>query len=144
MLSKIIGALPTSALNAVFDAAFDELKRRGEIIEDEQVGELTSDKVKILACLGLKIKLVVEPDFACWYVYDGDPDPILSEGYVTKLALKKMRIKLLIQRHNGWTGTCQVNGKFMIEVPLLPTRKEIKLTLASLLTTDLIAYQPAE
>jgi hypothetical protein len=61
MLSKIIGALPTSALNAVFDAAFDELKRRGEIIEDEQVGELTSDKIKI---------------FACWYVYDGDPNPI--------------------------------------------------------------------
>ena len=76
MLSKIIGALPTSALNAVFDAAFDELKRRGEIIEDEQVGELTSDKIKIFARLGLKIKLVVEPDFTCWYVYDGDPDPI--------------------------------------------------------------------
>jgi hypothetical protein len=76
MLSKIIGVLPTSTLNAVFDAAFDELKRRGEIIEDEQVGELTSDKIKIFAHLGLKIKLVVEPDFACWYVYDGDPDPI--------------------------------------------------------------------
>jgi hypothetical protein len=76
MLSKIIGALPTSALNAVFDAAFDELKRRGEIIEDEQVGELTSDKIKIFARLGLKIKLVVEPDFACWYVYDGEPNPI--------------------------------------------------------------------
>ncbi len=76
MLSKIIEAVPTSALNAVFDAAFDELKRRGEIIEAEQVAELTSDKVKILAHLGLKIKLVVEPDFACWYVYDGDPDPI--------------------------------------------------------------------
>ena len=76
MLSKIIGALPTSTLNAVFDAAFDELKRRGKIIEDEQVAELTSDKGKILARLGLKIKLVVEPDFACWYVYDGDPDPI--------------------------------------------------------------------
>jgi hypothetical protein len=76
MLSKIIRALPTSALNAVFDAAFDELKRRGEIIEAEQVGELTSDKIKIFARLGLKIKLVVEPDFACWYVYDGDPDPI--------------------------------------------------------------------
>jgi hypothetical protein len=75
MLSKIIGALPTSALNAVFDAAFDELKRRNEIIEDEQVGELTSDKIKIFARLGLKIKLVVEPDFAGWYVYDGDPDP---------------------------------------------------------------------
>jgi hypothetical protein len=74
MLSKIIGALPTSALNAVFDAAFDELQRRGNI-EDEQVGELTSDKVKIFARLGLKIKLVVEPDFACWYLYDGDPDP---------------------------------------------------------------------
>jgi len=29
MLSKTIGALPTSALNTVFDAAFDELKRRG-------------------------------------------------------------------------------------------------------------------
>jgi len=76
MLSKIIKALPTSALNAVFDAAFDELKRRGEIIEAEQVAELTSDKGKILAHLGLKIKLVVEPDFACWYVYDGDPNPI--------------------------------------------------------------------
>jgi hypothetical protein len=76
MLSKIIGALPTSTLNAVFDAAFDELKRRGKIIEDEQVAELTSDKIKIFAPLGLKIKLVVEPDFACWYVYDGDPDPI--------------------------------------------------------------------
>lgn len=76
MLSKIIGALPTSTLNAVFDAAFDELKRRGEIIEDEPVAELTSDKIKIFARLGLKIKLVVEPDFACWYVYDGDPDPI--------------------------------------------------------------------
>ncbi len=38
MLSKIIGALPASALNAVFDAAFDELKRRGEIIEGEEVG----------------------------------------------------------------------------------------------------------
>jgi hypothetical protein len=76
MLSKIIKALPTSTLNTVFDAAFDELKRRGEIIENEQVGELTSDKIKIFARLGLKIKLVVEPDFACWYVYDGDPDPI--------------------------------------------------------------------
>jgi hypothetical protein len=76
MLSKIIGALPTSTLNAVLDAAFYELKRRGEIIEAEQVAELTSDKVKILAHLGLKIKLVIEPDFACWYVYDGDPDPI--------------------------------------------------------------------
>jgi hypothetical protein len=76
MLSKIIASLPTNALNAVFDAAFDELKRRGEIIEDEQVAELTSDKIKILAHLGLKIKLVVEPDFACWYVYDGDPYPI--------------------------------------------------------------------
>jgi len=76
MLSKIIKALPTSVLNAVFDVAFDELKRRGEIIEAEQVAELTSDKVKILAHLVLKIKLVVEPDFACWYVYDGDPDPI--------------------------------------------------------------------
>lgn len=76
MLSKIIGALPTSALNAVFDAAFDELKRRGKIIEHEPVTELTSDKVKIFGRLGLKIKLVVEADFACWYVYDGDPDPI--------------------------------------------------------------------
>ncbi|AFZ10938.1 hypothetical protein Osc7112_6855 (plasmid) [Oscillatoria nigro-viridis PCC 7112] len=76
MLSKIIGALATSTLNAVFDAAFDELKRRGEIIEDESLAELTSDKIKIFAHLGLKIKLVVEPDFACWYVYDGDPDPI--------------------------------------------------------------------
>ncbi len=137
MLSKIIGALPTSALNAVFDAAFDELKRRGEIIEDEEVGELTSDKVKIFARLGLKIKLVVEPDFACWYVYDGDPDP-------SKLALKKMRIELLIQLQNGLSGICQVNGKFLREVPILPTSKEIKLTLALLLTMDLIAYQPAE
>ncbi len=89
MLSKIIGALPTSALNAVFDAAFDELKRRGEIIEDEEVGELTSDKVKIFARLGLKIKLVVEPDFACWYVYDGDPDPILSEGYANEIGVEE-------------------------------------------------------
>jgi hypothetical protein len=89
MLSKIIGALPTSALNAVFDAAFDELKRRGEIIEAEQVAELTSDKVKILARLGLKIKLVVEPDFACWYVYDGDPDPILSEGYANEIGVEE-------------------------------------------------------
>lgn len=76
MLSKIIGALPTSTLNEVFDAACDELKRRGEIIEHEQVAELASDKVNIFAHLGLKIKLVVEPDFACWYVYDGDLDPI--------------------------------------------------------------------
>lgn len=76
MLGKIIGALPTSTLNAVFDAVFDELKRRGKIIEDEQVAELTSDKIKIFARLGLKIKLVVESDFACWYVYDGDPVPI--------------------------------------------------------------------
>jgi hypothetical protein len=76
MLSKIIGAFPTSALNAVFDAAFDELKRRGEIIEDEPVMEGTSDKIKIFAHFGLKIKIVVESDFACWYVYDGDPDPI--------------------------------------------------------------------
>jgi len=76
MLSKIIGALPTSTLNAVFDAAFDELKRRGEIIEDEPAKGSNSDKIKIYAHLGLKIKLVVEPDFACWYVYDGDPDPI--------------------------------------------------------------------
>ena len=89
MLSKIIGALPTSALNPVFDAAFDELKRRGEIIEAEQVAELTSDKVKILARLGLKIKLVVEPDFACWYVYDGDPDPILSEGYANEIGVEE-------------------------------------------------------
>ncbi|MEP6519575.1 hypothetical protein [Microcoleus vaginatus] len=76
MLTKIIGALPTTALNAVFDAAFDELKKRGKILEDEPVAELTSDKIKIFAHFGLKIKLVVEPDFACWYVYDGDPDPI--------------------------------------------------------------------
>jgi len=76
MLSKIIKALPTSTLNTVFDAAFDELKRRGEIIEEESEAELTSDKIKIFVRLGLKIKLVVEPDFACWYVYDGDPDPI--------------------------------------------------------------------
>lgn len=76
MLSKFIGALPTSALNAVFDAAFDELKRRGEIIEDEPETEITSDKIKIFAHLGVKIKIVVESDFACWYVYDGDPDPI--------------------------------------------------------------------
>ena len=76
MLSKIIGALPTSTLNTVFDAAFDELKRRGEIIEDEPAKESNSDKIKIYAHLGLKIKLVIEPDFACWYVYDGDPDPI--------------------------------------------------------------------
>lgn len=76
MLTKIIGALPTTALNAVFDAAFDELKRRGEIIEDEPVTELTADKVKNFARFGLKIKIVVEQDFACWYVYDGDPDPI--------------------------------------------------------------------
>lgn len=76
MLSKIIKALPTSALNAVFDAAFDELKRRGEIIEAEQGAEITSDSIKIFVRLGLKIKLVVEPDFTCWYVYDGGPDPI--------------------------------------------------------------------
>lgn len=76
MLSKFIGALPTTALNAVFDAAFDELKRRGEIIEHEPVRESNSDKIKIFAHFGLKIKIVVEPDFACWYVYDGDPDPI--------------------------------------------------------------------
>ena len=76
MLTKIIKALPTSTLNTVFDAAFDELKRRGEIIEEESEAEVTSDKIKIFVRLGLKIKLVVEPDFACWYVYDGDPDPI--------------------------------------------------------------------
>ena len=76
MLSKIIGGLPTSALNAVFDAVFDELKRRGEIIEDEPETEIASDNIKIFARFGLKIKIVVEPDFACWYVYDGDPDPI--------------------------------------------------------------------
>jgi hypothetical protein len=76
MLSKIIATLPTNALNAVFDAAFDELKRRGEIIEDEPVRESNSDKIKIFTHFGLKIKIVVEPDFACWYVYDGDPDPI--------------------------------------------------------------------
>jgi len=40
------------------------------------VRELTADKIKIFTSFGLKIKLVVEPDFACWYVYDGDPDPI--------------------------------------------------------------------
>ena len=50
----------------------------------------------------------------------------------------------MIQLQNGWTGICQVNGKFVIEVPILQTRKEIKLTLALLLTMDLIAYQPAE
>src|SRR4028119_1634681 len=55
MLSKIIGALPTSTLNALFDAAFDELKRRGEIIEDEPANESNSDKIKIYAHLaGLK------------------------------------------------------------------------------------------
>ncbi len=49
-----------------------------------------------------------------------------------------------MQLQNGWSGICQVNGKFLREIPLLLTRKKIKLTLASLLTTDLIAYQPAE
>jgi hypothetical protein len=42
------------------------------------------------------------------------------------------------------SGICQVNGEFLREVPILPTRKEIKLTLASLLAMDLIAYQPAK
>jgi len=53
------------------------------------VAELTSDKIKIFARLGLKIKLVVEPDFACWYVYDGDPDPILSEGYANEIGVEE-------------------------------------------------------
>ncbi len=49
-----------------------------------------------------------------------------------------------MQLQDGWIGICQATGEFLIEVPLLPTRKEIKLTLASLLAMDLIAYQPAE
>ncbi len=36
-----------------------------------------------------KIKLVVEPDSACWYVYGGDPDPILSEGYANEIGVEE-------------------------------------------------------
>jgi hypothetical protein len=55
-----------------------------------------------------------------------------------------MKIELLIQRQNGWIGICQGTGEFLREVPILPTSKAIKLTLALLLTMDLIAYPPAE
>lgn len=76
MLDKIANLLPTATLFAIHGAAFSELRNRGEIIENDRSQAAEPEPDGSFYYLGVRIKIVVEKDFAGWYVYDGDCDPI--------------------------------------------------------------------
>ncbi|MCC3595785.1 MULTISPECIES: hypothetical protein [unclassified Microcoleus] len=76
MLDKIANWLPTATLFAIRGAAFSELRNRGEIIQHEGSESAEPYPDDSFYYLGLRVKIVVERDFAHWYVYDGDSDPI--------------------------------------------------------------------
>lgn len=76
MLDKIANLLPTVTLFAIHGATFSELRNRGEIIENDRRQAAEPEPDGSFYYLGVRIKIVVEKDFACWYVYDGDCDPI--------------------------------------------------------------------
>jgi hypothetical protein len=76
MLDKIAKLLPTNTLFAIHDTAFSELRNRGEIIENDRPQAAEAEPDGSFYYLGVRVKIVVEKDFSCWYVYDGDCDPI--------------------------------------------------------------------
>jgi hypothetical protein len=76
MFDKIAKLLPTNTLFAIQDATCSELRNRGEIIENDRFKTAQPKPDGSFYYLGVRIKIVVEKDFACWYVYDGDSDPI--------------------------------------------------------------------
>ncbi|MEG3838836.1 hypothetical protein [Microcoleus sp. herbarium14] len=76
MFDKIAKLLPTNTLFAIQDATFSELRNRDEIIENDRLQTAQPEPDGSFYYLGVRIKIVVERDFAHWYVYDGDCDPI--------------------------------------------------------------------
>jgi hypothetical protein len=74
MLNQLLNLLPTNILNQIQDVTFAELKKRGEIIDVVDLYDQTQGKC--FYYYHLTIKIVVQPDFSAWYVYDGDNDPI--------------------------------------------------------------------